>query len=647
MSEEAPEVQPVQEAPVESVEEVNVHLSIGQVVADAGQTPNTFEVVALVPGRTITGFTFPESVLLASVPLWEGASVFVDHVLAQPSRKVEDCAGVLYGVRFDGGVRGRLRCTGPKGQVVASVAAALVADRAAGQPVPNIGLSADLFLQADRDRSVTRIVRVNSLDMVMDPAAGGAFVRALNSQGGGTVPEDVKVESAAVASPPAAVDVGKMESLAKLQCEHTLTLALKGSGLPDPIQDLVRAKFSGKIFEASEIEGAIKEQQTMLGKLVELGVIKGLGAKPVARQMFDEVDRLRFAWERALGLSIPDAQKDVPRLSGIRELYCGMTGDLEFRGRMEPERATFAAGTTTTMAGLVVDGFNKRLLQAYNKREKWWEPIVTNRDLDKFADMKMIRPFGFASLSDISEGGPYTEKTWDDVKETASIAKKGNYVGLTLEMIMADDMDAVRAIPTQLGTAGWNALSDAVSYIFTQTSGTGPLLADGGRLFNATAVSTTGGHANLLTTALSEAELGVVQIAMGKQAEPGSARRLGLHIKHVLVPTDLYTTAVIIRNTKFKTGSANNDANPFYEQFEVIEVPPFTDTKDWVAVADPNVSEGVVLGWLFGRREPEIFVADDQVVGSMFTNDEMRIKARFFTCVGVADFRGLHKSNVT
>jgi hypothetical protein len=33
-------------------------------------------------------------------------------------------------------------------------------------------------------------------------------------------------------------------------------------------------------------------------------------------------------------------------------------------------------------------------------------------------------------------------------------------------------------------------------------------------------------------------------------------------------------------------------------------------------------------------------------VGSMFTNDEMRIKCRFFVAVGVADYRPLHKSNV-
>jgi hypothetical protein len=53
-----------------------------------------------------------------------------------------------------------------------------------------------------------------------------------------------------------------------------------------------------------------------------------------------------------------------------------------------------------------------------------------------------------------------------------------------------------------------------------------------------------------------------------------------------------------------------------------------------------------VLGWLQGKREPEIFAATDEMAGSMFTNDELRVKVRFFLCCGVADYRGLYKANV-
>ena len=57
------------------------------------------------------------------------------------------------------------------------------------------------------------------------------------------------------------------------------------------------------------------------------------------------------------------------------------------------------------MSNIVADGLNKLLLQAYNRREKWWLPIVTHRDLDRFQTMKMIRPYGFSALSSVSRRG--------------------------------------------------------------------------------------------------------------------------------------------------------------------------------------------------------------------------------------------------
>ena len=608
--------------------------------------PDTFEVLAIVPG-VANGLTFTEEVLKASVPLWEGTTMFVDHEgMFDWGRKVKDCAGVFFNVRYESGVRGSMRCTGPAGEEVQALAQQMIADRAAGRPCPDIGLSADVFLRRNDQDVVIDIRKVNSLDVVVRPAAGGAFVRALNSQGGGAVAEETTVQTPAVQEAPAAVSMERVEALARLQCSYALDQALAGSGLPAPVTDLLRVKFDKRIFEPAELTASIEEQRGVLAKLVEAGVIKGAGARPAVSAMQDGLDRVRFAWERALGLSVPESARDIPRMSGIRELYTMMTGDLEFHGRYQPERATFAAGTATTMANLVADGFNKRMLQAYNVRERWWESIVTHRDLDRFQDMKMIRPYGFSALSTVTEGGTYTEKTWDDVKETATPYKTGNYVGLTLELIMKDDMDAVRGIPVQLGNAAWNTVSDAVSNVFTQAAGLGPTLADTGTLFNATAVTSAGGHANLLTTAFSESQLGTVAIAMAKQAEPGSSRRIGFMPKYVLVPVDLYTAALIVRNTKYKTGSGNNDANPWYEMFEVVKVPPWTSTTSWAAVADPKEGEALVLGWLFGRQQPEIFIADNELMGSMFTNDEMRIKVRFFLCVGVADFRPLHKSNV-
>jgi hypothetical protein len=86
----------------------------------------------------------------------------------------------------------------------------------------------------------------------------------------------------------------------------------------------------------------------------------------------------------------------------------------------------------------------------------------------------------------------------------------------------------------------------------------------------------------------------------------------------------------------------------------VVVVPEWTDATDWAAVADPGQNPAIWLIWLRGRRTPELFSAEDERGGAMFTNDELRFKVRqygfrfssTYDCAPVSDFRPLHKSNV-
>ena len=198
--------------------------------------------------------------------------------------------------------------------------------------------------------------------------------------------------------------------------------------------------------------------------------------------------------------------------------------------------------------------------------------------------------------------------------------------------------------------------------MFTVNTAAGPALSDTGALFNATAVTSTGGHANLLTTALSLSQFGTCRTAMMKQTDQftpdGSSaaegERLLIEPRYLLVPVDLETTALQIRNTEQITASANNDVNPYYHKFDVVVVPHWTDVNNWALVADPSMFPAIYLIFLRGRRVPEIFAAGDETSGAMFTNDTFRYKVRLMTwrfsdtydCAPVADFRPLHKSNV-
>lgn len=606
--------------------------------------PATFEVVCIRSGRA-NGLVYSRSVLRRSVEegLWEGVTVFADHAgpldAGRPGgRSIEDVAGTLSRVWWSGeAVLGTLTCRGPKAELVTRLARELLAAQAAGEAPPNVGLSADLYLERRPGNSeVARIVRVNSLDVVYNPAAGGAFLRALNAEEGGTMEDNVTTGEVVEEGAQLGLALQEIERLRRAHCGYLLESALGGSDLPQPLKEEVRAQFGGRLFRSEELEQCLLAKRNTWARLVEGQVVQGAGGR---LSMRDGLDRVRLAAERLFGLPVPEEALSIPRLSGIRELYLALTGDYDFHGRAYPERAQLANATTTTMANVTADVLNKVMLRAYNRRERWWEPIVANRDLERFQEMKMMRVYGFSALSTVGEGVAYTEKTWDDLQETATIVKKGNYVGVTLEMIMADDLEAVRAIPQLLGSAAYNTVADAVATVFSGGGGVGPTMADGTSLFDGT-------RANLGATALSMDSFDAAQVAVMSQTEPGSARKLGVPARYLLVPVQLRSTGMVIRNSINQPGGNDNDVNPWYDGFEVVVVPPWTDTNNWALATDPAAAEHIVLGWLQGRREPEIFTATDEMVGSMFSNDEMRIKVRFFICCGVADYRGLYKANV-
>lgn len=434
----------------------------------------------------------------------------------------------------------------------------------------------------------------------------------------------------------------RLEELERAQCAHLLRASLNASDLPAALKEEIKSLFEGRVFTIEELNETIKNREKLLAKLMEDQVIKGLGqasAEPRVRGMWDSLDRIQMAADRLFGVPVPEAHSDIPRLSGIRELYLLLTGDWDFYGRFFRERVQLANVTTGTVTSIVKNALNKTLLLAYNQRPKWWQPMAHEEDFPTLNQVTWIKTGGIGDLPTVAEGAAYTELTWDDKEETSSFVKKGGYIGITLEAIDRDDVAAIRRIPRELGQAAWRTLSQLVSDLFTSNAGTGPVLSDGFNLFHAA------NHGNLRTAALSTAEWDAVIQAVFKQTEPVSNKRLGARPRYLLVPIELEKTALTIVNSEGEPGTANNDANVRQGSAQVIVVPQWTDANDWAAAADPAEIEGACIGYRFGR-EPELFIADDERTGSMFTNDEMRIKCRFLVAVGIGDYRALHKNNV-
>ena len=266
----------------------------------------------------------------------------------------------------------------------------------------------------------------------------------------------------------------------------------------------------------------------------------------------------------------------------------------------------------------------------------------------------------------VAKGAAYTEMQLQDEEETASHVKQGNYVAVNLEDLLADKIDYFRSLPSRLSDAWYNTLSAKVAAVFTTNTNAGPVLSDTGALFNATAVTTAGGHANLLTTALSHAQLDTIITAMYNQ----TARTLGTGRKLVdmgpftiLVPVALRKTAIEIRNSNLvpeadgSTTTGNQTVNiygPEGNQPSVVVVPDWTDGNNYALMARYRGASPIKLAFPRGMLTPQIFTADSELAGTMFTNDTIRYKLRMMTyrfsatydCAPVADWRLLHKSNV-
>jgi hypothetical protein len=448
------------------------------------------------------------------------------------------------------------------------------------------------------------------------------------------------------------------DKLRAQMCQSLLQTALAAAKLPAAWTARIKADFKDKVFEPEELEKRIAADRSLLSVTTARSSIQG----PAISGMFNERDMIEAAADDLFGAEREEALKACrpPRLTGIRELYHMLTGDYDLHGGYYGERAQFQL-TTATFPGVVKNALNKLLAKHWDEFGRagynWWENIATVEHFTSLNDITWMIFGTVASLPTVAEGGEYTPLLLGDSPETSSFTKKGGYVGITLEAIDRDDVRAIRQIPRELAFAGIREISASIAAIFTANSAVGPTLADSGALFNNTAVTTAGGHANLLTTALGTDYTAWEAVATAMYNQPmlvanstgyyGTGKKLAVDPKLILVPRALRGAANNLFLSRSLPGASQtiSAGKEWYGMVVPLTVPEWTDTTDWAAVADPKLVPGIMIGERFGIK-PEIFIAGNETDPALFMNDESRIKVRHFTAVGVCDFRPLHKSNV-
>jgi hypothetical protein len=295
---------------------------------------------------------------------------------------------------------------------------------------------------------------------------------------------------------------------------------------------------------------------------------------------------------------------------------------------------------TSTWSAAFRDSMTKRAIAAYRipEREAWRKVVSEISDVSDFKTQRRFRVGGYNTLATVGEASPYPPLTTPtDEEVTWPTPKRGGVESISLEAIANGDKQTIRQVADNCGVAAWLTLHRA---IFIGLLVSNPAIYDSVTLFHATHGNTDSG------AALAAGTLNTGRQKMRSQARPGETDgALSIRPKLIVVPNELEDTAFRLTTSPVAVSPNQNATEPNINQgLEAIVIDEFTDSDDWFLVANPALIPTIEVGFLNGRQDPEIIIADDPTEGSAFTADVIPVKVRHVWGLAVLDYRGFYRA---
>lgn len=335
----------------------------------------------------------------------------------------------------------------------------------------------------------------------------------------------------------------------------------------------------------------------------------------------------------------------------IARASIGCPGTLE---RFGIRRDGEAYHVTGSFPNILLDAANKTLLMGYEEAPYTWS--MWARQAPSVADFKNINRIRFSespNLENVPENHDYPEGKASDQKESYKVEKYGSMFSVTWETIVNDDLDAISRIPQMHGVAARRTQNAKVYEVLTSNAN----LSDGGALFNTTAQTTSGGHANLASSGavISVTTLNAAFTSMMTKKGIGSDGTdsqaiLNIQPRYLVVPAAISATALQVVGSIADPsvgGSAAGNSNtlniygPNGSRPLQVVVEPVLDgssTTAWYLAADTSQIDTVEITFLQGEESPVLENEWD------FKKDGYRYKVRQTFAAKAIDFRGLYKN---
>lgn len=356
------------------------------------------------------------------------------------------------------------------------------------------------------------------------------------------------------------------------------------------------------------------------------------GAAWLLHRSGEKVDAAALNGNDFRGLSLIEMARECIRIDGGSH-----------RGKTSAEIAGMACRssgslTTSTFPLILQNVMHKTLQAAYTAQPDAWRRFCAIGNLSDFRAHYRYRPGSFGNLATVTEKNEFTFGTLSDAeRESITAGTKGKLLSITRQMIINDDMGAFAGIVRAMGRGAARTIESDVFALLVAN----PAMGDTGALFNSTAITAAGGHANIASSAAAPtvASFDAARQAMANQKDVGQNDYISVRPAIWLGPVAYGGAARVVNDAQYDVDSTKfqipNKVRGLLR--EVIDTPYLTGTA-WYLFADPGEEPVVEVGFLNGQQAPYTEMEQG------FEVDGITWKVRLDYGVAAVGWRGAHKN---
>ncbi|MEO0132595.1 MAG: Mu-like prophage major head subunit gpT family protein [candidate division WOR-3 bacterium] len=308
-----------------------------------------------------------------------------------------------------------------------------------------------------------------------------------------------------------------------------------------------------------------------------------------------------------------------------------------------------SAGGVDQFANLLGEQMHKELIDNFRKIPDTWKYFARASTVSDFKPHHRIILSEAEPLLPRHEHEPVKDSRLTEARYSVNVVEYSRAFSVTREMIVNDDIDAIKQIPKRLGRAAARAVNEVLHALLNNGGSINSY--DGVPFFHSS-------HNNTSTTSLTPDLAGANAIIAGitaikEQRDLSGRHVLGLTPKYLVVPPALFSTAKILCESEYLVSGGVAVYNPAYGLLEPVEDIYITSNTAWYITCDPNDVWPMEVAFLDGYEEPKLLrqaAGAVDVIGGQespydFTFSELKYKVEYIFGVAFAEHKAIYRGN--